>query len=119
MFNLVMQAAPAPAGGAFMQIVPLLLIGAIFYFLIFRPQNQRIKAHRALLASITRGDTVVTNGGLIGKVVKATDDELVIDLGEGMKVKAVRTMISDVRGRPAPANDTAKPAKAAKAKAKK
>lgn len=114
MINLAMQAAPAPAaGGAFFQILPLILIGFIFYFLIFRPQNQRIKAHRALLASIQRGDTVVTNGGLIGKVVKATDDELVLDLGEGQKVKAVRTMIADVRGRPAPANDT-KPAKKAK-----
>ena len=107
MFNIVMQAAPAPAAPPFIvQIFPFILIGIIFYFLIFRPQNQRIKKHRALLESIQRGDTVVTNGGLIGKVTKASDDDLTIDLGEGTKVKCVRTMIADVRGRPEPANDT-------------
>ena len=107
MLNIVMQTAPAPGAGSLIaQIFPLILIGFIFYFLIFRPQNQRIKKHRALLESIVRGDTIVTSGGLIGKVVKATDDELTIDLGEGTKVKCVRTMVADVRGRPEPANDT-------------
>ena len=116
MLNIIMQAAPAsPGGGALIaQIFPLILIGFIFYFLIFRPQNQRIKKHRALLESVVRGDTVVTSGGLIGKVVKATDDELTLDLGEGTKVKCVRTMVADVRGRPEPANDT--PAKTKKKK---
>jgi len=108
MFNLAMQTAPGavPPSAGFIQFVPLILIGIIFYFLIFRPQNQRIKKHRAMLEAVQRGDTVVTNGGLIGKVTKVTDDELVIDLGEGTKVKAVRTMIADVRGIK-PANDTA------------
>jgi preprotein translocase subunit YajC len=108
MLNLVMQAAPTGGAALAAQIMPLVLIGFIFYFLLIRPQNQRLKAHRALLAAITKGETVVTNGGLIGKVVKVTDDELTIDLGNAQKVKVVRSMIADVRNRAVPANDTAK-----------
>jgi len=61
-----------------------------------------------MLAEISKGETVVTNGGLIGKVVKVTDEELTIDLGNAQKVKVVRSMIADVRNRAVPANDTAK-----------
>lgn len=110
MFNLVMQAAPAgPVGGPggfFIQIMPFILIMVIFYFLLIRPQNKRMKEHRAMLDAVKRGDTVVTNGGLIGKVMKVNDDDLLVDLGEGQKVKVVRTMLSDVRN-PKPANDPA------------
>lgn len=110
MFNLVMQAAPAgPVGGPggfFIQIMPFILIMVIFYFLLIRPQNKRMKEHRAMLDAVKRGDTVVTNGGLIGKVLKVNDDDLLVDLGEGQKVKVVRTMLSDVRN-PKPANDPA------------
>lgn len=109
MFNLIMQSAPAGGtGGAFVQIMPLVLIFVIFYFLLIRPQNQRMKRHRQMLSEIQRGDQVVTGGGLIGKVTKATEDELTIDLGEGVKVKARRAMIADVLNRPEPANDRAK-----------
>jgi len=108
MLYLIAQAAPAGGGGQIISLLPLIAIGLIFYFLLIRPQNQRMKAHRLMLSEIQRGDTVVTNGGLIGKVTKVTDENLTIDLGEGTKVKAVRTMIADVRGRPAPANDRAK-----------
>lgn len=118
MLNLIAQAAPAGGGSSqLVSLLPLVAIGLIFYFLLIRPQNQRVKAHRQLLSEIQRGDTVVTNGGLIGKVTKVTDEDLTIDLGEGMKVKAVRTMIADVRGKPAPANDRA--AGKSKTKAKK
>jgi len=108
MLYLIAQAAPAGGGGQIISLLPLIAIGLIFYFLLIRPQNQRMKAHRLMLSEIQRGDTVVTNGGLIGKVTKVTDENLTIDLGEGTKVKAVRTMIADVRCRPAPANDRAK-----------
>lgn len=116
MFQLIMQASPAggAAGGAFVQILPLILIGFIFYFLLIRPQNQRMKAHKVMLSEIQRGDTIVTNGGLVGKVSKVMDDELMLDLGEGTKVKVVRTMIADVRNRTQPANDRAEKAKAKK-----
>jgi len=79
----------------------------IFYFLILRPQNQRMKKHRALLESIQRNDTIVTNGGLIGKVKKVSDDELTVAFGTS-EVKVVKSMIADVRNKTAPANDTAK-----------
>lgn len=106
MLNLIMQAS-APAGGAFMQFVPLILIGVIFYFLLIRPQNQRMKAHRQMLSEIVRGDKIVTNGGLVGKVKKVADDELTVDFG-GQSIQVVRSMVADVRNKTAPANDTGK-----------
>ena len=105
-FSLIFQAAPAGTGaaGALGGILPFVLIGLIFYFLLIRPQNQRIKKHRELLGTITRGDTVVTNGGLIGKVKKVNDDELTVSFGTS-DIKVVRSMIADVRNKTA-ANDT-------------
>ncbi len=105
-FTLIAQAAPAGGAGASLaaQILPLVLIGLIFYFLLIRPQSQRMKKHRALLDSITRGDTVVTNGGLIGKVKKVADDELTVTFGAG-DIKVVRSMIADVRNKTVAAND--------------
>ena len=106
MINLIMQASPA-GGSAMAQFLPLILIGVIFYFLLIRPQNQRLKAHRHMLSEIVRGDTIVTNGGLIGKVKKVTDDELTVDFG-GQTISVVRSMVADVRNKTAPANDTCK-----------
>ena len=106
MFNLIAQAGaagPSPIAS----FLPFVLIILVFYFFIIRPQNQRMKAHKELLASITRGDVIVTNGGLIGKVKKVADDELTVDFGAG-EIKVVRNMIADVRNRTAPANDTGK-----------
>jgi len=105
MFNLIMQTAPA--GGAAMQFLPLVLIGVIFYFLLIRPQSQRMKAHRQMLSEITRGDKIVTNGGLVGKVKKVTDEELTVDFG-GNTIQVVRTMVADVRNKTVPANDSGK-----------
>jgi preprotein translocase subunit YajC len=109
------QAAP-PAGGApaadpmgGMLSTLLLPIGmiVIFYFLLIRPQNQRMKKHKAMLEALRKGDTVVTQGGIIGKVFKLADDEITLDTGEGGKLRIVRSMVVDVRNRaePAPAND--------------
>lgn len=103
-----MQAAPAGGSASFISsFMPILLIGVIFYFLLIRPQNQRMKAHRQMLSEVSRGDVIVTNGGLIGKVKKVNDDELTVDFN-GSDMKVVRTMISDVRNKTAPANDTGK-----------
>lgn len=106
MFALIMQSAPAGGalGGALGSILPFVLIGLIFYFLIIRPQNQRVKAHKQLLSEIVRGDTIVTNGGLIGKVKKVDEDELTVTFGDN-DIKVVRTMIADVRNRTVAAND--------------
>ncbi len=105
--------AYAQGGGAspdmLISILPFVLIFVIMYFLIIRPQRQQVKKRGEMLAAIRRGDTVVTGGGFVGKVTKATDDELEIDLGGGTKVTALRATIADVRVRGEPvANQNAK-----------
>ena len=109
MLNVKLQAAGG--GGDPMFFVTLILMFGIFWFFIIRPQNKKMREHQEKLQAITRGDTVVTQGGLVGKVVKAQDDELTIELGEGVRVKAKRMMMADVVGKPAPANDQGKAAK--------
>jgi len=109
MINLVMQTT-APAGGGFAQVIPLILIFVIFYVFLIMPQQKRMKQHKAMLAAIVRGDVVVTNGGLIGKVKKINEGELTIDLG-GTEVKALQSMIADVRNKTVPANDSGKKTK--------
>jgi len=109
MLNIFMQTSPAPQQSILANpIFMMVAIGLIFYFLLIRPQNKRLKDHKAMLASVSRGDTVVTTGGLIGKVTKVTDDELTIDLGSGTKVKVVKSMLADVRGTNVAANDSSK-----------
>ena len=96
------------AGGNDMLIslIPFVLIFVIMYFLIIRPQRQRVKEHQAMIEGLRRGDTVVTTGGLIGKVTKVVDDgELQVELGEGIKVRVVRAMIQEVRSKGEPAKD--------------
>ncbi len=112
------QGAAAPSGGDFIaSFVPIILLIAIFWFLIFRPQQKRMKQHRQMLEAIKRGDTVVTSGGIVGKVTKATDGEdLEIEIAAGTKVKVVRSMISDVRTRTEPVNDNGGQAPAAEPK---
>jgi len=105
------QAVPgAPASGGFadilIQLFPILLLVVIFWFLIFRPQQKRLKAQQAMLSAIRRGDTVVSTGGIVGKVTKAVDGEdLEVEIAQGVKVKLVRGMIADVRSKAEPVND--------------
>ncbi len=90
-------------------ILPFVLIFVIMYFLIIRPQRTALKKRGEMLAAIRRGDTVVTGGGLVGKVTKVNEGELEIDLGAGTKVTALRATISDVRVKGEPvANQNAK-----------
>lgn len=102
--------AGAPAAGGMdmfsLLVMPLGML-AIFYFLLIRPQNNRAKKHKEMLGALKKGDTVVTQGGIIGKVFKLADDEITIDTGEGGKLRIIRGMIVDVRNpaAPAPAND--------------
>ena len=94
----------------FISILPFVLIFVIMYFLIIRPQRTQMKKRGEMLAAIRRGDTVVTGGGFVGKVTKVVDDnELEVDLGNGLKVTALRSTIADVRvtGEPV-ANQNAK-----------
>ena len=95
------QAAPAPGGGNFLiQLLPFIMILGIMYFLIIRPQQKRLKDHRDMIASIKRGDTVVTSGGIIGKVTRIINDgELQVEIAEGVRVRLVRATVSEVRAR--------------------
>ncbi len=77
-------------------IMPFLLMGVVFWFFIFRPQMAQQKAHRNKLAAIKKGDQVVTGGGLIGKVVKVDENYIDLELGQNVKVKALRSTIADV-----------------------
>jgi preprotein translocase subunit YajC len=94
------------AGDLLIQFAPILLLVVIFWLLIFRPQQKRMKAQQAMLASVQRGDTVVTTGGIVGKVTKAVDGEdLEVEIAQGTRVKVVRSMIADVRSKSNPVND--------------
>ena len=110
------QATPtaSPGVGAmdlFSSLLPILLLVVIFWFLIFRPQQKRMKQQREMLGAIRRGDTVVTSGGIVGKVTKAIDNEdLEVEIAPNTRVKIVRHMISDVRSKAEPVNDNSKPA---------
>jgi preprotein translocase subunit YajC len=89
----------APSGGmsAFMQFAPLVLIFVIFYFLLIRPQQKRMKAHQAMVQSAKLRDTVITNGGLVGKVTKVDEHELEIEIAQGVKVRVIKSMLADIR----------------------
>lgn len=95
-------AATHTAGGGdiFLQLLPFLLIFVIIYFLILRPQQKRVKAHRDMVQGIQKGDTVVTQGGILGKVTKVIDaNEVQIEIAENVKVKIIRSMIAEVRSK--------------------
>jgi preprotein translocase subunit YajC len=108
---LVTPAYAQAAGGGpdvFISILPFVAIFAIMYFLILRPQRQRMKQHQELVKNIRRGDTVVTSGGLIGKVAKVVDDsELQLEVAEGVRVRVIRSTITEVRAKGEPVNDNA------------
>jgi preprotein translocase subunit YajC len=92
----------------FIQMAPFVLIFVIMYFLILRPQQKRVKEHSELVKNLRRGDTVITSGGLVGKVTKVPDDEQIeIEIADGVRVRQVRSMITGVRAKGEPAKDAA------------
>ncbi|NRA31475.1 MAG: preprotein translocase subunit YajC [Parvularculaceae bacterium] len=106
--GLTAAAAPAavPAQNPIMSIIPFVLIFVVFYFLLIRPQQQARKKHEELVQGVKRGDTVVTAGGLVGKVTKVSDGaEVTVKLAEGVEVQAIKATLSDVRGKNEPAKD--------------
>jgi preprotein translocase subunit YajC len=91
---------------AFAQFIPLILIFAIMYFLLIRPQQKKVKEHQSMVAALRRGDEIVTQGGIIGKISKVKDDaEVEVELAQGMKVRVVRATIAQVRSKTEPADD--------------
>jgi preprotein translocase subunit YajC len=101
------QAAGAPGGvDMIVQFLPFILIFVIMYFLIIRPQRLKAKRHQEMIANVRRGDTIVTSGGLIGKVAKVNEDgEVQVDLAENVRVRIVRGMISEVRTKGEPVKE--------------
>ena len=89
---------------AFAQFVPLILIFLIMYFLLIRPQQKKVKEHQAMVAALRRGDQVVTQGGVVGKVVKVKDDgELELEIADGVKVRVIQNTIATVISKTEPA----------------
>ncbi|MDP2697960.1 preprotein translocase subunit YajC [Thalassospira sp.] len=102
--------AQGAGGGADMltSFLPLILIFVVFYFLLIRPQQKKQKQHKEMLAAIRRGDKIVTAGGIIGTVAKVIgDDEVSVEIAEGVKVKVARGMISAVLSKTEPAKSSA------------
>lgn len=98
--------AAGGAGGAFASFIPLILIFAIMYFLLIRPQQKKVKDHQAMVAAVRRGDQVVTQGGMIGKVTKVKEDgsnEVEVEIAEGVKVRIIKTTIAQVLSKTEPA----------------
>ncbi len=103
-------AAAGASGGLESQLLgflPIVGLMVLFYFLMIRPQQRRMKQHQEMVRGVKRGDTVVLNSGVIGKVSRVDDAEVAVEIAQGVNVKVVKSMISDVRarGEPAPAND--------------
>jgi preprotein translocase subunit YajC len=97
------QTTGVGGAGIFEMLLPFVLIFIIMYFLILRPQRQQAKRREEMLKAIRRGDTVVTNGGIVGKVTKVVDDhEVELQIADGVKVRAVRSLIAEVRTKAEP-----------------
>jgi len=107
---VTLAAAPGGASAFLIQIAPFVLILIVFYFLLIRPQQQRMKKHREMVENLRRGDEVVTAGGVIGKVTRIGDNEVTVELAENVRVKVIKHTISEVRAR-------TEPSKAGKAQA--
>ncbi|MEM9430932.1 MAG: preprotein translocase subunit YajC [Pseudomonadota bacterium] len=99
------QAAGGSAAGGLAGFIPIILIFAIMYFLMIRPQQKKIREHKQMVEALRRGDQVVTQGGLIGKVVRVKDDnELEVEISDGVKVRVVRHTVAQVMNKTEPAD---------------
>ncbi len=103
------QAAGGGGGSGLEAFIPLILIFVIFYFLLIRPQQKKMKEHKAMLEAVRRGDKVVTGGGLLGTVTKVAEgDEVTIEIAEGIKVKARKSMLAAVESKSEPQKASSK-----------
>ena len=97
------------AGDSFGMFVPLILIFVVFYFLMIRPQQKKQKTHREMIGALRRGDRIVTNGGLIGAISRvANDNELIVEVASGVKVRVLRSMVAELLSKPQPVRRRAK-----------
>jgi preprotein translocase subunit YajC len=109
MFVTPAYAQAAGAGGStemMMSLLPFVLIFVIMYFLILRPQQRRAKQHQEMIKNVRRGDSVVTSGGIVAKVTKVIDDnEIEIELADGVRARQIRSMVAEVRAKGEPVKD--------------
>ncbi len=106
MFVTPTYAQAAGGGSAFTSFIPLILIFAIMYFLLIRPQQKKAKDHKAMVAAVRRGDQVVTQGGIVGKVTKVRDEnEIDVEIAKGVKVRVVKSTLAQVISKTEPASD--------------
>jgi preprotein translocase subunit YajC len=92
--------------GMITSFMPLILIIVIMYFLVLRPQQQKVKSHQAMIKALRRGDTVITNGGLVGKVTKVVDDDQIeVEIADGVRARQMRSMVTEVRAKGEPVKD--------------
>ncbi len=100
------QGSPLGSDSLLVTMLPFVLIFVIMYFLILRPQQKRAKEHQELIKNLRRGDTVITSGGLVGKVIKVVDDEQIeVEIADGVRVRQVRSMVSGVRAKGEPVKE--------------
>lgn len=106
---LITPAYAQTGGGAgdFTFFIPLILMFVIMYFLIIRPQQQRVKKHKEMVENVRRGDSVVTGGGIIGKAVKVNEQDVEVEVAQGVRVKVLKSTLSDVqaKGQPVKADE--------------
>ena len=106
MFVTPAYAQAAGGGSVFTSFIPLILIFAIMYFLLIRPQQKKAKDHRNMVAAVRKGDRVITQGGIYGKVTKIRDDhEIDVEIAKGVKVRVVKSTLAQVISKTEPASD--------------
>jgi preprotein translocase subunit YajC len=94
--NAYAEGAAAPQGGGFMEFLPLIALLAVFYFLVLRPQQKRAKEHAALVAALQKGDEVVTIGGVLGKVTKVGEENVMVEIAAGVEVQVQKPSVQTV-----------------------
>lgn len=101
------QGAASGGGSEFLiSLLPFVLIFVVMYFLILRPQQRRVKQHQEMIGALRRGDTIVTSGGLVGKISKVIDEkEIQLEIAEGVRVRIVRSMVAEVRAKGEPVKE--------------
>lgn len=113
------QAAGAPSTGGIEMFLPFVLIIVIFYFLLWRPQQKKMKQHKEMLGGLKRGDRVVTGGGIIGRIARDEGDELIVEIAPEVRVRVIRSTVTDIVVKGQPAKNDNQPDKGDDAKKKK
>ena len=103
------QSSPFGSTDMLTSLLPFVLIFVIMYFLILRPQQKRVKQHQEMVKNVRKGDTVVTSGGMVGRVTKVVDDDQIeVEIADGVRIRQMRSMVSGVRAKGEPVKDDAK-----------